>query len=90
MTTTKTKYEKLDALIIAAIVGSPIDFGSIYQRDVKKECERIADEENKARGLSRWHEIPGWRVLDRRLQAMRKAGKIRHTGKGWVPAQEAA
>lgn len=90
MTTTKTKYEKLDALITTAIVGSSIDFNSIYQRNVKKECERIADEDNKARDLPKWREIHGWRILDRRLQALRKAGKIQYTRKGWVRVQEAA
>lgn len=27
--------------------------------------------------------IPEWRIIDRRLQALRKAGKISHDGKVW-------
>lgn len=31
-------------------------------------------------------DAPAWRIVDRRLQALRRAGKIRHTGQktGWV------
>ncbi len=29
------------------------------------------------------HESPDWRVIDRRLQALRKKGVIRHDGKVW-------
>ncbi|PXK88206.1 hypothetical protein DMS21_10015 [Klebsiella variicola] len=38
---------------------------------------RIAKDENKPEPF---------RILDRRLQALRKSGKIRSTSKGWVRA----
>jgi hypothetical protein len=55
----------------------PVPFSLIMLPDVAGECSRLADEErNKP--------MP-FRILDRRLQALRKAGKIQFvTGKGWV------
>ncbi|HAT7495371.1 TPA: hypothetical protein ACGASP_003101 [Raoultella ornithinolytica] len=70
-----TKYELLDSKIMNKIGGHPAPFSSLYVRDVAEECKKIAAEENKPEPF---------RVLDRRLQALRKAGKIRSTSKGWV------
>ncbi|HBY6599165.1 hypothetical protein DW199_22570 [Klebsiella pneumoniae] len=72
-----TKYELLDSKIMKKIGGDPSPFSSLYVRDVAEECSRIAKEENKPEPF---------RILDRRLQALRKAGKIRSTSKGWVRA----
>lgn len=73
-----SKYENLDKAIMNKMGGHPQMFGAINVRDVREECESIASTE------------PGkaepFRILDRRLQALRKAGKIRSTTKGWMRA----
>ncbi|OJA71090.1 hypothetical protein BGV72_31555 [Burkholderia ubonensis] len=76
-----SKYQKLDALILAVIDDKPKRFSTIYLGDIARESERIAKEEGVTR--SSRGAIP-WRIVDRRLQALRKAGKIRSTSTGWV------
>lgn len=78
-----SKYEKLDAAILASLGSEPKMFSAIDVGFVSAECARIANEQAPA--LSRWSVQP-FRVLDRRLQALRKAGKIKSTSKGWVLA----
>jgi hypothetical protein len=60
-----SQYEEIDRQIIAAIAGrrNPIYYGAVCM-----EAERIAHETG--------HE--SFRIIDRRLQALRKAGKIKH------------
>lgn len=71
-----SKYEKLDQLILNKIGGHPTPFSRIFVRDVEEESKRIAKEESKPEPF---------RIIDRRLQALRKLGVIRNvTGKGWV------
>lgn len=88
MTTAKTKapskYEALDALILAKIKVRPATFSELYSGSVRKECDAIA----KAGGNKHLAFFGGsspWRVLDRRrLQALRRAGKIQHNRtRGW-------
>lgn len=70
------KYEKLDQMILNKIGGQPVPFREIYVRDVIEESERLARDENKPEPF---------RILDRRLQALRKKGIIKSiTGKGWI------
>ncbi|WP_081052272.1 hypothetical protein [Burkholderia vietnamiensis] len=76
-----SKYEKLDALIVGAIDESPKKFAFIDAGAVRGESERIAKEEGSTR--SRRGVVP-WRIVERRLQALRKDGKIRSTSKGWI------
>nr|WKF58766.1 hypothetical protein HUO10_003267 [Paraburkholderia busanensis] len=71
------KYDVLDALILASIGTQPKTFAFINTGDVAKECERLAAAEDNPRADS-------FRICDRRLQALRKAEKIRSTSKGWV------
>lgn len=73
----KNKYAVLDSAIMKILGKEPVPFSLIMLPDVAGECSRLADEErNKP--------MP-FRILDRRLQALRKAGKIQFvTGKGWV------
>ena len=73
-----TKYNELDSKILTKISGHPTPFSSLYVKDVAEECIRLATEENKPEPF---------RILDRRLQALRKAGMIRSTTKGWVRAK---
>ncbi|KVD80767.1 hypothetical protein WS62_25950 [Burkholderia sp. ABCPW 14] len=81
---TNTKYEKLDALILSKIGVAPIRFASIYGGDIKDESDRIVSEQGPR---SLYGFADPWRIVDRRLQSLRKAGKIRSTPKGWVRAE---
>ncbi|SEU36409.1 hypothetical protein SAMN03159335_05444 [Burkholderia cepacia] len=78
-----TKYEKLDALILGSIDDTPKKFVTVNAAQVRQESERLAREECKP---TTHGDVVGWRIVDRRLQALRKAGKIRSTTKGWVRA----
>ncbi|WP_321967071.1 hypothetical protein [Burkholderia cepacia] len=82
-----SKYQKLDALILAAIDETPKKFVAVNTGQVRQECERLAREESRPTTVG---EVVGWRIVDRRLQALRKAGKIKATGKGWVHAGDAS
>lgn len=82
-----SKYEKLDAMIMAAIANEPgIKFDDLSNRQPIRICaDALADEEKKQprKGYS---EDKGWRVVDRRLKALRKAGNIaygRGKNAGW-------
>lgn len=71
-----SKYEKLDALILREITiqknGAPLM--TIMQGDVSDEARRIARACNRE----------GYRVLNGRLQALRKGRKIEYDNKaGW-------
>ena len=71
-----SKYSKLDNAIRNKIGGSPVPFAQIFVRDVRDECDSIALEEGNP---------VAFRILDRRLQALRKAGVIKSIkGKGWI------
>ena len=83
MTTKTSKYAALDALILAAIDETPKKFVSVNAGAVRQESERLAREE--CRPTTRG-EVVGWRIVERRLQALRTAGKIRATSKGWMKA----
>ena len=75
------KYDKLDSILIASIGEVPKMFGAIHVGETAKECERIAANEGNDRtpfGVS------PFRICDRRLQYLRKAGKIKSTTKGWI------
>ena len=72
-----TKYELLDSKIMNKIGGHPTPFSRLYVKDVAEECIRIAKEDDKPEPF---------RILDRRLQVLRKGGLIRSTTKGWVRA----
>ncbi|WP_080433542.1 hypothetical protein [Burkholderia ubonensis] len=76
-----SKYQKLDALITAAIDQTPKKFVSINTGDVRQESDRLGREESRP---ATFGEAVGWRIVGLRLQALRKAGKIRSTSTGWV------
>ena len=63
-----SQYQKLDQLILGAVSGrrSPL-----YDNACIEEADRLAKETGRE----------GFRVIDIRLQALRKAGKIYHTTK---------
>ncbi|MGU7780490.1 hypothetical protein [Burkholderia sp. PU8-34] len=76
-----TKYVTLDALILNSIDDVPKRFNAIETGDVRAESVRLAKEETSPR--TRGAPV-AWRIVDRRLQALRKAGKIRSMSTGWV------
>jgi len=62
-----TQYNKLDSLILERLKIRPATFAELLSGDVRAECDGAA--ETQVRGdVSR--------VLDRRLQALRKKGAI--------------
>lgn len=72
----KTDYTALDAAILACLALGPKPFTILVDK-VRLEAEAVATPD-------RFGEVHGWRVLDRRLQALRKAGKIvPHRTQGW-------
>ncbi|KGV26887.1 hypothetical protein [Burkholderia pseudomallei] len=78
-----SKYKKLDDLIVASIDDTPKKFAAVNTGAVREESERLAREECRP---TTFGEVVGWRIVDRRLQAVRKTGQIRSTSKGWVRA----
>ncbi len=71
-----TKYDELDALILSRIGNTPKTFSDLFGGAITAECDKISE---KGYGL-----VEAFRILDRRLQALRKKGLIASTGKGWV------
>lgn len=76
----RSKYEILDAEILRKIDATPVSFGALYSGVAHEQCGKIAASENK-------DPDEAFRILDRRLQALRKAGKISSTSRGWVLAE---
>lgn len=77
------KYEKLDPAILDAIGDSVLPSGLINaDTAVCSESQRIAADERNAAGEGR-SSAAAWRIVDRRLQALRKSGQIRFDGRGW-------
>ncbi len=69
------KYDKLDQLILREIGEKPVSFNTIFAvASIYAECRSFVAVREP------------FRVLDGRLQALRKSGKIRSTSKGWVKA----
>jgi len=62
------QYDKMDAWILEAVKRRK---NPIYEAGCVRESERLAELTGR----------PAFRVIDGRLQALRKAGKIRHMTK---------
>ena len=83
----KLDYKPLDAAILASLASRTKTFtefaygGPVYDEARSLEAA-FGDPKVK----------PGWRFVDSRLQALRKAGKIRFVGpkEGWVVVQQKA
>lgn len=87
----KHDYTKLDAAIIAVLrdVDRPQMSWKLWADSrIKQACVTITDVVNVGRGY--WQRMPEHAPLDRRLQALRKAGRIAYQRKheGWVLAKE--
>lgn len=69
-----SKYDELDELVLSKINNIPVPFMYLHDGEIHSLCETLSAKKYE-----------GFRVLDRRLQALRKKGLIKSiTGKGWV------
>ncbi|MDU2771968.1 MAG: hypothetical protein E7C23_04525 [Klebsiella grimontii] len=72
-----TKYANLDNAIMSKLSETPSPFNRLFVGDVGAECCEIVQEEGGKK--------EPFRILDRRLQTLRKLGVISYvTGKGWI------
>lgn len=62
-----SQYKDLDDMIIKRLKTNPATFTDLMRGDIRKECDTIAS--LSVRGES-------FRVLDCRLQSLRKSGRI--------------
>lgn len=78
------KYATLDAHIIVRLTLGPQHFHQLASGMIHDECQRIADLEPKPRRPFATR-VTSDRILDRRLQALRRAGKITYVdqARGW-------
>ena len=67
------KYDEVDAAILRKLEFGPAGFSSIFTGTVFRACSRAAENSH--------------RVLDRRLQALKKAGRIRCEKRKWYLVQ---
>lgn len=81
---TKHDYTELDAAIFARIgdAGRPMGFHAIFDCNSVDRLSRCHASTDDAKRSGK----PAWRFVDARLQALRKAGKIKSTPAGWVIA----
>lgn len=70
------KYDELDARILACIARGKATLAS-----VTSECSSAA-------WLVTRMGRPAWRTIERRLQVLRKAGKIEHANPWWKIVEE--
>lgn len=69
-----SKYNELDELVLSKINNIPVPFMYLHAGEIHSLCETLSAKKYE-----------GFRVLDRRLQALRKKGLIKSIpGKGWV------
>ena len=74
-------YKKLDAALINSIKSGNNLLHRIQSGAVTREAISIALLQS----------AEGWRIIDRRLQALRKANKIVYSSKtGWIVVEEVA
>ena len=74
-----TDYTKLDAAILKELASGPAPNFLL--------CERLRHISEPLAKPNRYGQVEGWRVVDRRLQALRKAGRIIPGRKvGWTLA----
>lgn len=70
-----SQYEKLDKLIVERLRQGPMFLHFLCAHEVHVECVRIADATGRE----------AFRIIDARLQALRKAGVIVYSSKtGWA------
>lgn len=73
-----TDYSKFDAALLASISTRPRNFTELTtRRELVVLVESLGTTDRFGRPA------PTDRIFDRRLQALRRAGKIRYTGTKW-------
>lgn len=82
----KYDYTALDAAILAAMGANPVLFTAMLAPGKVRSAAEALENEARGRTASKGDEKPAWRFIDTRLQALRKAGRIRYQRKpeGWV------
>lgn len=73
-------YTEFDQKVLEAVSAGADQFCKILVHgDIKERAQRIADQPSISRGGATF----GVHVLDRRLQALRRAGKIAYVERAW-------
>lgn len=72
---TKPDYSQFDALLLDAIKGGRTSFSFLANHKPLIDL---------ARPFCAGTDTPEWRIIDRRLQALRKAGKIKRASQTWT------
>lgn len=83
-TSTKNRYADLDAAIIAYLTAGA-DTTLRGMLEILGAQAAALDPAPRERGMT-----PGYRVLDRRLQALRRAGVIKFVRGGWLLSEDSA
>lgn len=71
-------YSKFDAAMLAEIRTNPQDFTALMTTHRLAEAAMSLDAKDRF-----GHPVELDRIFDRRLQALRRAGKIRYSGTKW-------
>lgn len=82
-----TPFTEFDQKVLDAVSAGSDHFIKIMAHgDIKQDAQRIAQEP----GISRGGALHGVHILERRLQALRRAGKIAYVDRSWkaVGAQQ--
>lgn len=82
-----SKYDKLDALILNSLSDAPRRFGSVARGETFAEARRLDSEDHSHSAMRK---IGADRYVGRRLQALKRAGKVkfvRGPRGGWIRAQ---
>lgn len=83
----KTDYTALDAAILDAIHTGANKFEAMTRSPSVMEYANLIAAEDSKKPSKGFHEPMGWRIVDRRLQALRKAKMIEHAGGRWTIVQ---
>ncbi len=71
-------YEEFDAELLAKIESGKSSFTAICGGELQEKADRLAKP-------TRFNDKNGWRLIDRRLQALRKKGLIVSRKGAWHP-----
>lgn len=75
-----SKYAMLDQQIIKAVRKKPLSFAMLQAReDIGGLADSLAPK-------NKYGDAMGWRLIDRRLQALRKSARIAHRNGYWGPS----
>lgn len=75
--TAASKYQALDKLLLARIARAPAAFAALQEAEIMAAAEPFTVPDRfGVKG-------PTWRILDRRLQALRKQERIEHVKGLW-------